>query len=233
MPAPAVNLEMVELVDGGWLVGSPSTLFPSLPMEFVLRELEDLDLDVDEDLVEFLCRHGVVRIRAEDFAVAVPAWLRLDRPADAVGHVVPTRQRLGWLRAVARTWSAHLLDEYLLPAWVGADDPPGEESEVWDRCVDVLNVGLQDYAMRASADPGDTTVVVDLYAAGCVQVANLMNELLPPHRCRNERCGRAFVRQRDGAVQGQFRTTGVSYCSPTCQKAQAQREWRRKRKGSK
>lgn len=51
-------------------------------------------------------------------------------------------------------------------------------------------------------------------------------------RCDNEPCGRLFVHQRGRAHHGQFRSSGVKYCSKTCAKAQVERE-RRRRQASK
>jgi hypothetical protein len=49
--------------------------------------------------------------------------------------------------------------------------------------------------------------------------------------CHNERCNRLFVRQQGRAKQGQYRTTGVKYCSDYCARAQGQRELRKRKAG--
>ncbi len=55
-------------------------------------------------------------------------------------------------------------------------------------------------------------------------VTPIVLRLTTVHQCANERCDRAFVRQRGRAAHRQHRTTGVKYCSRECARAQAQRE---------
>jgi alpha-galactosidase len=47
-------------------------------------------------------------------------------------------------------------------------------------------------------------------------------------RCENETCGRVFVHQLGGAQHGQYRSTGLQYCSPKCARMQVQRRYRRR-----
>lgn len=54
---------------------------------------------------------------------------------------------------------------------------------------------------------------------------------LPPLKeCASETCSNWFRWQEGGAKKGQYRTTGVLYCSTRCARAQGQRELRRRRK---
>jgi hypothetical protein len=65
----------------------------------------------------------------------------------------------------------------------------------------------------------------------CLELFNHIVEGAVYKTCANETCGREFVRQEGRAEHGQHRTSGVKYCSSTCARAQAQREYRRRKQG--
>lgn len=71
----------------------------------------------------------------------------------------------------------------------------------------------------------------ELAAVLALQVHNAVVEALPVGSCPN--CGQRFIRQEGRALHGQHRTSSVMYCSKSCAKAKAQREYRlRQKKGS-
>ena len=71
-----------------------------------------------------------------------------------------------------------------------------------------------------------------LYPVCCLELYNHIVEQAQLRTCTNETCGRLFVRQSGRAMHGQNRTTGVMYCTAQCAKAQAQRMYRRRKRGT-
>jgi hypothetical protein len=70
------------------------------------------------------------------------------------------------------------------------------------------------------------------YATCCLELYNHITEHATYRRCQNPICGLLFVRQRGRAEQGQYRSQGVKYCSNTCARAQAQRQFRARKKAA-
>jgi hypothetical protein len=66
------------------------------------------------------------------------------------------------------------------------------------------------------------------YFICCLELYNHIAADASLHRCANEHCQNLFVHQEGGAKHGQHRSVGVKYCSLSCARAQAQREYRRR-----
>jgi hypothetical protein len=68
-----------------------------------------------------------------------------------------------------------------------------------------------------------------LYEVCAFELLNHIAEGATYRICQNESCGRPFVRQWGRSELGQSRREGVLYCSAACARAQAQRQYRRRR----
>lgn len=229
--------------------GSPwRAFYRPLPPEFVLRELMALDLSSGpaasaEETGVFLQRWGDVptHFGGPGANVDVGYWEGHDFPP--INRLEGAGAKWAWLRtaqALVGTWTRWHLDEELSPAWTGLDWAPPSESVVEVVFAWWLTAGLAEPTRMRAVIPmkrggpfSFQSHSVDLYEACCVQIANLIHEDLTPVACANERCNTVFVRQRGGAKHNQHRTRGVRFCTPGCQKAQSQREYRRReaRKG--
>lgn len=81
--------------------------------------------------------------------------------------------------------------------------------------------------------PGDAALQgVPLYATCCLEVYNHLVEGANYKRCANESCGNLFVRQKNRAVKGQYRSHGIMYCTQSCANAQTQRTYRRRQRAA-
>jgi hypothetical protein len=100
-----------------------------------------------------------------------------------------------------------------------------------------LRLGLRPFhpQLRLHTDTGPSSpwwvpFNVSLYSVCCLELYNHIAEGATYRTCRNETCGRTFVRQTGRARVGQYRTEGILYCSESCARAQAQRVYRKRKR---
>jgi hypothetical protein len=213
----------------------------ALPGDIAIRELQELDADDDEAVCSFLRAFGMVipEDRFRRFSTDLGQFMTDRVWFDDVQY------RLRLARCVARHALAFLAGDdvrapWLDPWFTGPSRPRSVSvDDCWGYFVHYMNDALKSFAPRVQYMPTYFKNVPfgiptpDLYDGLCAQVFNLVAEGLPVRRCANETCGRAFTRQRDRAQHGQYRTSGVMYCSRACARAQAKRIARRKQRAAK
>ncbi len=124
---------------------------------------------------------------------------------------------------------------WLEPPAAGLRDEDAREACAAFLCA-VLNEALSPFRAHltlhrgAPAGRGEPGWHANTYQALALQLANDIAEGVPYKVCANRTCGRIFVRQRGTAVHGQYRSSGVLYCSASCAKAQAQRNYRQRQR---
>lgn len=208
----------VSLTPNQWLSWHPDPALQAVPLpaEWVIRQLQTVDLDDPLWLMTVLdirgmCWSTVERLRnpaetPEELGAAVRP------PRDdlhARVHLSDVHALLAAVRAAGRQWIRHVRDGDLLPS-----------SFDW-----LLHVGTRQfsYPLVESSDQLEG----DLFEAATWQLYSLTRDKAPAKRCQNERCGRVFYRQSSQPRYGQHLTTRVKYCSPQCREAQKKRIARR------
>lgn len=226
-----------------------------LPEELVLRELPRVNLDNVDTVTDFLDTYGVLGDPTSPLLTAMTGTKRpKGRPENGLVAVVDAANQLRAVRAMTNHWLAWRRQDEVTPAWRAEGFGVLDDYFAWDAFRSILNSGLTSYHPRielvrrfdkplrfpdpaAGPDRAESSFerrsgmpTPDLFGGLCRQVFNLVAENLDPHECQNETCKRLFIRQQGGgAGTTQRHTTGLSYCSRLCAKAQAQREYRRRK----
>jgi hypothetical protein len=246
---PPTGVYEVEL-DGDVLRFGTPTAEITVPDEFYLREMAELDLDDPEAIAAFSRSYG--RLGDPSFTDlprrSRDRWTELDeligphlRPNETLEnrfcyHIREFVEHGRVLHALARMQTVGTTGDSILDIWepLGFERPTNEDAaRFW--FFQFLNAGLRPFHMRFEFVAGEARLgrpYPNLYQALCLQVANHVIKGARFKRCANENCGRAFFRQRDRSRYGSHRTEGVRFCSNRCARLQAQREYRRRKKKS-
>lgn len=195
----------------------------SFDNEDVYFEVQDIpEPDSEQQPYPFGVHRDLVAVYVRTAQGAITTWLACQREGGLEELVRPhvTEETLADLRSQTQdrkaSWPQSLeeLQEILIEAELTS------LQEVLNRALGRFSIGIGDLSDRYPT----------VYSAAFLQLYNHLVEGATVHHCANEKCGRAFVRQRGRAAYRQHRTTGVKYCSRECARAQAQRELRRRRK---
>jgi hypothetical protein len=118
--------------------------------------------------------------------------------------------------------------EALLP-----QDVPTDENEAAEFLATLVTPALKPFHPRLEVGPPEPAGRYGkwtLYSLCCLELFTHIAEGAVYRHCANSRCQRLFVRQHGRAKYGQHRSTGVLYCSTSCAKSQAQRNWRERKR---
>jgi hypothetical protein len=183
----------------------------------------------------------------EERSAALHDWIEADEKYDGswliTESVLEFQWKAGCLHDLVAAW--RFVHEGKAPeqlsSWVwggpqgGYSDPSTREGAA-HLLARGLDVGLAAFHPHVSVrdDPIPYHGSVGFYQICCLELFNHIAEAAVYRTCANEPCGRLFVRQTGRAQHGQHRTHGVKYCSTECARAQAQRQYRRRkaRKGT-
>ncbi|MCP4307576.1 MAG: hypothetical protein GY788_22430 [bacterium] len=237
--------------DGNWIQYPPSWDAENLQpfeWEWSLRKLPDLDLDDPDIVAETVARHGLL---TGPFDVLPLPDLRPMRATDERIRIDHAAAYLKLGRAMVNHWLATSEGSQPAQAWQQEGFNVADEL-VAERYLQIgLNTGLRPYSPRMEIETRLPPVTKryppnadwpmeeatpfgaprpDLFSGISLDVFNLFQESLPVRRCANENCQQRFQRQDGRAETDQRRTTGVLFCSKSCNDAQKQRDYRRRKK---
>ena len=220
-----------------------------IPDELFLRETLETKADDADAVLDYCVAWGPLVLLGDDPVAFLPtAKFPVTKAYQPwVDQVHKRRARPGEVRlpfelvrvhlVVAQTLTSHWLHHATggshveLPGiWGASPVRPTTADAAWKVFFTHIDHALQHLSVHLSSPEIEWQPPhVNTYMANCLQIYNHAASSATYQRCRNETCGRFFHTQRGRSEVGQYRTRGVLYCSPSCARAQAQREYRRRK----
>jgi hypothetical protein len=209
-----------------------------LPREAFLRVLLPLNPDDGEAVLNFIGKYGFpIWPGSVDQPILGDKMTAAEETTWSGFHLDGPRHTIRRLQLLVQHWIAYTQDDYVAPVWRAAGrsftSRQDDERTAWSWWGNLMTQFLKPFHPRFSvttsfAEQPDT--YFDVGAVLALQLANAFIDDVPLRHCRSETCGQLFMRQLGTAVHEQYRTSGVDYCSGSCAKAQANREYRRRQK---
>jgi hypothetical protein len=236
-------VELPDVIDIRELLGRGE-----LPPEFFLRELFDLPLD-NAALASAFATFGPLSPWGDEALSVMPKghvadseFPVLQRSAQGAAHPMTSvhaevvRLHVRAARALVDQWFAYESDDKpsaLVAAWPDQGfRKPKSAAEAWSWWQDHVNAALRPFHTTVDTGHGFLPAPPTAYSCAVLQLVNHINEGLPIRRCANERCQQRFRRQQGRALKGRSRSVGVLFCSSSCARAQANREYRRRQRAA-
>jgi hypothetical protein len=186
------------------------------------EDLHDPDLDARQQFAAVRDRSYV----APDY-VAGRGW---------VVHLDEVAYRLRVLDVLGRHAVAYRNGDYLAPIWTEArarlgGRPCKDEREAWTYFSLVANAALARFHPRLQVTSNNGNEILPLVAtfleAGTLQIVNDLVDEVDFINCPN--CGQVFARQVGGSTH-YSRSTGVTYCTPSCATAARVKAYRARKR---
>ncbi len=218
----------------------------ALPSDFALQEWLGFDASDLDALVEFSERWGLISPPGAEATrwfgnVPMPLARSLKEYGNVdnvvfphvVAGIVKTGQAMS-RHFIARREGVSLAD--VTKIWTPTGQPPPRDlhtADVYWR--DFMNGGLGPYTVHVRLDHDDdalwTRPVPLLYNAVCLELAQYAAGDVRVFICGNDRCEKHFTRKRRKAANHyrQHRSRSLVFCSDLCERAQSERDRRRRR----